>query len=239
MSKKLGIVIPTYNEHDNIGRLIPHIFQVCRARKIRASVLVVDDNSPDHTGDVVKALSRKYDVRLLTRPRKMGLGTAYVKGFTEIMKRNIDFVMEMDSDMSHDPEHIPRFVSAMDRGFDVAVGSRKIRGGSITGWGLYRKSISALGNAMAKFFTGLHMTDMTSGYRIYKKSVLKSVGLRNVESRGFVFQIEMLYRSKKNGFKIGEVPIAFVDRKLGKSKLSSRDKWEFLKIGIKMRLGMI
>lgn len=230
-------MIPTYNERENIPLLIPKIFETAKKNKINLEVFIVDDNSPDGTFGVVKQFSKKCKISALKRSKKLGLGSAYVIGFKKMLQRKVDVIFEMDADLSHDPKYIPEFLKSI-KSADVVVGSRKIRGGKVIGWDSYRRFLSSAGNRLARFFSGLDVKDLTSGYRAYRKKVLKSINLDEVNSNGYAFQIEMLYRSKKKNFKIKEIPIVFVDRKYGKSKLSKREIFEFFKIGFKMKFGI-
>jgi dolichol-phosphate mannosyltransferase len=236
---RIAIVIPTYNEKENIVMLIPRIFSVMKKSGINGSVLIIDDNSPDGTYQTAVNLSRKFKgLKVIKRTRKLGLGSAYVHGFSIMMNKEFDAIMEMDADMSHNPEYIPDFVKALRNG-DVIIGSRKITNGDVVGWNFYRKLVSNGGNLLARFFTGIMVKDMTSGYRAYKSSILRSVNMEKIKSNGYAFQIEMVYRCARKGAKVKEIPIVFIDRKFGKSKLSKKDMIEFLKTGIKIRLGLI
>jgi dolichol-phosphate mannosyltransferase len=232
---KTIIVIPTYNEKENIIRIIPEI----KKRFRKAHVLVVDDKSPDGTAAVVKAMAKKdRSIKLIERSGKYGLGTAYVEGFKYALERGYDHIFEMDADYSHDPKYLPDFVKAM-KSSDIVVGSRYVNGVSVINWPLQRLMLSKFANFYARAITGLPMTDCTSGFKCYSRKVLEAVGLNNVHSDGYAFQIEMHYKAWKKGFKITEIPIIFVDRVNGTSKMSKRviaeaawKVWE-LKFGIK------
>jgi dolichol-phosphate mannosyltransferase len=215
------IVIPTYNERDNIASLIPEIFRVFGENAIRGSVLVVDDNSPDGTGDAVKALGNTYEVSLIARPGKLGLGSAYTEGFRTAFK-TADVIFQMDADFSHDPKEIPNFIKGL-KDSDVVVGSRYTAGGRTENWGISRKVISRAGNLIAKTFLGLRLNDVTTGYRAYRTPVLESIDLDSIKSNGYSFLVELLFYVSRKGFRIKETPIVFRDRTQGKSKLSQME----------------
>jgi dolichol-phosphate mannosyltransferase len=210
------IVIPTYNERENIQALVTRISADARFR-----ILVVDDSSPDGTGQVVAELSSRYpQVTLLSRPGKQGLGTAYVAGFKRALADGAAFIFEMDADFSHDPRYLPTLLAAAETRCDVAVGSRYVRGGSTIDWGMIRQFISRGGNLYARMILGLTLQDCTSGFRCYRRNVLEAIDLDRIRSNGYSFQIEMLYQAMCCGFQIGEVPIIFPDRRVGASKMS-------------------
>lgn len=236
---KVSVVVPTYNERENIGVLIPRIFDAFKSSKIKGSVIVVDDNSPDGTAAEVRRLMKKYPISLIERDSKMGLGSAYITGFKRALEQKADMVFEMDADLSHDPSAIPAFLEKAASGFDVVVGSRLVDGGRVVGWGFHRKAVSFFGNGIGRFIAGIGVSDLTSGYRVYKKDVLKGIELDNVKSKSYDFQLEMLARSAKGGFNVGTVPIVFHDRVKGKSKLSKFDMMKFLLTAIKIRLGLV
>jgi dolichol-phosphate mannosyltransferase len=236
---KVSVVVPTYNEKENVGVLIPRVFEVFKASKINGSVIVVDDNSPDGTAAEVRRLMKKYPISLIERDRKMGLGSAYIAGFKRALEQKADMVFEMDADLSHDPSAMPAFIAKANSGFDVVVGSRLVAGGRVVGWGMHRKAVSFFGNSIGRLIAGIGVSDLTSGYRVYKKDVLKGIELDKVESKSYDFQLEMLARSAKNDFKVGTVPIVFHDRIRGESKLSKFDMMKFLLTAIKIRLGLL
>ncbi len=210
------IVVPTYNERENIGPLASGVFAVLPG----AHLLVIDDGSPDGTGDLVEAMGRTDPrVRLIRRPGKMGLGTAYVRGFEYFLAEGFDLVCEMDADLSHDPRDLPRFVDKAAE-WDLTVGSRYVPGGGARNWGRMRRMISRGGNAYARAVLGCPFTDMTSGFRCYRRRALEALTLSDVRSEGYAFQIEMVYRLWRKGFRIGEIPIMFSERKRGQSKMS-------------------
>lgn len=222
MAKSL-IVIPTYNELTNIEKLINDIF-ILYERDI--DILVVDDNSPDGTGDFVEQLSKQNQrVNVLRRPKKMGLGTAYCDGFKFALARDYDFIFEMDADYSHNPGEIINFLNAMEK-FDLVVGSRYLTGVSVINWPISRVLLSYSANKYTQIITGLPIHDCTSGYKCFKRKVLESINLDKIKSNGYAFQIEMTFKAWKKGFKVGEIPIIFIDRQKGKSKMTKKIVWE-------------
>lgn len=229
------IVVPTYNEAENIGQLIPRILACPRFR-----VLVVDDGSPDGTGAIVTALAEQEPrVGLLSRPGKLGLGSAYIAGFRRALSEGAEFIFEMDADFSHDPSYLPALLAAAEAGADLALGSRYVPGGGTTDWGLGRRLISRGGNLYAGIILGLRVADATGGFRCYRRRVLEKLDLGRVRSNGYAFQIEMAYRARRAGFSIVEVPIIFPDRRVGRSKMSRRIVVEALINVWRLRLGLI
>ena len=216
------IIIPTYNESENIEGIVRDILNL----ECGVSILIVDDNSPDGTGEIADRLSREFpEVHARHRPGKQGLGTAYRYGFSEALDMGATCIFQMDADYSHDPRYIPQFVSAIDD-HDVVIGSRYVEGGGIENWGLLREMISRGGNFYARMCTGLKMNDMTSGYRCYSRDVLKAVDLSRISATGYGFQVEMSYVCAALGFDMFELPIVFTDRRVGQSKMSGRIVWE-------------
>lgn len=212
------VVIPTYNERENIGELIQRILEMSRFR-----VLVVDDNSPDGTAEVVAALAANEPrVGLLLRPEKRGLGSAYVAGFRRALAEGAAFICEMDADFSHDPSYLPQLLAAAETRYDLALGSRYVPGGGTTDWGIIRQLISRGGNLYARAILGLPVMDATGGFRCYRRRVLETINLDDIQSNGYAFQIELVYRTMRAGFRIGELPIIFPDRRVGRSKMSRR-----------------
>jgi len=224
------VVIPTYNERKNLPVLIESLEYTLKKIDANPLIVIIDDGSPDGTGEVADQLSKEYgNIETLHREAKMGLGSAYKDGFRYALdKFNADMIIQMDADNSHDPNYIPDMVSLIADGNDVVVGSRRIEDAAIVGWGYYRKSVSSTANAVARLMCGLGVRDVTSGYRAYKGDCLRRVNLDEIRADGYAFQIEMLYNLKKLGCKICELPIRFVDRREGKSKLSSNEIFEFL-----------
>jgi dolichol-phosphate mannosyltransferase len=219
VSERGLVIIPTYNERDNIARLIDQVL----ARDDRLDVLVVDDGSPDGTGaivDGIKATNPRVDV--IHRERKLGLGTAYIMAFKWALARRYDFVFEMDADFSHDPAHLPQFLEALE-GADLVLGSR-YRNGRVTvvNWPVGRLLLSYAANVYARVVTGLQLFDSTGGFKCFRRQVLEAVELDAVRSSGYAFQIEMNFRAWKKGFRIVEIPIVFVDRTEGESKMSKK-----------------
>jgi dolichol-phosphate mannosyltransferase len=229
------VVIPTYNEYDNIRPIVRRILDEPRFR-----ILVVDDNSPDGTGQVIEELSRDEPrLGLLSRAGKQGLGSAYVAGFQRALQEGASYIFEMDADFSHDPRYLPRLLEAAECHYDLVIGSRYVRGGKTTDWGAVRQFISRGGNLYAGLILGLGIADSTSGFRCYRRAVLETVELQRVRSNGYSFQIEMVYRARQAGFRIGELPITFPDRRVGKSKMSRRIVIEAIINVWRMRLGII
>jgi dolichol-phosphate mannosyltransferase len=230
------VVVPTYNEAENVGALIPAIL----AADPRLRVLVVDDGSPDGTGAVVSELAeRDGRVGLLSRSGKLGLGSAYIAGFRRALAEGAEFVFEMDADFSHDPAYLPRLLAAAEARADLVIGSRYVPGGGTTDWGLARRLISRGGNIYAGLILGLRVADATGGFRCYRRRVLEGIDLGCVRSNGYAFQIEMAFRAQRAGFTVAEVPIVFPDRRVGKSKMSRRIIAEALVNVWRLRLGMI
>lgn len=215
--KKL-ILIPTYNEKENIIPLIEAI----KSQNMGFHILVIDDSSPDGTGDVVKAaMSQHPEVQLLSRPAKQGLGKAYLAGFEWGLKRGYDWLIEMDADFSHRPEDLQKMVAAMGRA-DFVIGSRYVEGGGTKNWGLIRKMISLGGSFYSRLILGYPLRDWTGGFNAWSAPTLAGIGLPTIKSEGYSFQIELKYKALKNGFKGEEVPILFEDRRVGQSKMSSK-----------------
>jgi dolichol-phosphate mannosyltransferase len=213
------VIVPTYNERENITRIIEAVL----AQDERLEILVVDDGSPDGTGAIVDEIAaRDPRVHALHRPKKMGLGTAYLAGFKWALAQGYDYVLEMDADFSHDPHHLPQFLEAI-RDADLVLGSR-YRHGKVTvvNWPMTRLLLSYFANLYARFVTGLPLDDSTGGFKCFRRSVLESIDLDAVRSNGYAFQIEMSFRAWKKGFRIVEIPIVFVDRTEGESKMSKK-----------------
>lgn len=212
------IIIPTYNELDNIVRLISRIHQTVPA----AHVLVIDDNSPDGTGDAVEPLTKSDQrVFLLRRAGKLGLGTAYLTGFRYALERGYRYIFEMDADFSHDPGHLPAFLEAI-RGADLVLGSRYVPGGGVENWPLWRQMVSLGGSLYSRVILGLPYHDLTGGFKCFRRETLEALGLDSIYSEGYSFQIEMTYRASRKGFRIVEIPIVFRERAEGVSKMSRK-----------------
>ncbi|MGO9029026.1 MAG: polyprenol monophosphomannose synthase [Acidimicrobiales bacterium] len=211
------VVIPTYNESDNIDRVLRRV----RSALPDATVLVVDDGSPDGTADLAETIGKELgQIEVLRRMEKSGLGSAYRAGFRWGLDRGYEACVEMDADLSHDPDALPGLVAPLDKGFELVVGSRYVSGGSIPNWAWHRRLLSRGGNVYASALLGLGVTDSTSGFRAYAASVLDRIALDKVRADGYGFQIEMTYQAKRAGAPIVEVPIRFVDRVEGESKMS-------------------
>ena len=217
MAERALVIVPTYNERENITRLIGSILE----QDQRLEILVVDDGSPDGTGELVESLMQhEARVHILKRPRKMGLGTAYIAGFRWALQESYDFVFEMDADFSHDPAHLSQFLSAVEDA-DLVLGSR-YRNGKVTvvNWPIKRLLLSYFANVYARVVTGLPVWDATGGFKCFRRKVLEAIDLSHVRSNGYAFQIEMSFRAWRKHFKIVEIPIVFVDRTEGQSKMS-------------------
>jgi dolichol-phosphate mannosyltransferase len=211
------VVLPTYNEATNIGRLVTAV----RA-KLPASgqILIVDDNSPDGTGEIAARLAEEDKaIHCLHRPAKEGLGPAYIAGFREALVGGAGLIVEMDADFSHDPAYLPRLLAAAERA-DVVIGSRYVPGGGVSNWGGVRRGISRGGSAYARFVLGVGVRDLTGGFKCFRREVLEAIDLDSVRSLGYAFQVEMTYRAIELGFDVAEVPIVFRDRQAGSSKMS-------------------
>jgi dolichol-phosphate mannosyltransferase len=213
------VIVPTYNERFNIARLIPAIL----AQDPSLEVLVVDDGSPDGTGAIVDGIAANNTrVHVIHRASKLGLGTAYIAGFRWALERKYDLVFEMDADFSHNPERLPEFLEAI-RESDVVLGSRYQNGHvNVVNWPMSRLFLSYAANIYARFVTGLPIFDTTGGFKCFRRNVLESIDLNSVKSNGYAFQIEMSYRAWKRGFQLFEIPIIFVDRTEGVSKMSKK-----------------
>jgi len=218
------VIIPTYNEADNILKIIPLILENSDQDN-EYNILVVDDNSPDGTAKLVEDLNNNH-VNILKREKKLGLGTAYVAGFRYAIKEKYDCVFEMDADFSHDPKYLKGFIEKIDEGYDLVIGSRYIDGISVLNWPLRRLILSYLASVYTRAVTGLKVMDTTAGFMCYKVDSLKQIDLDNVRSNGYSFQIEMKFKMYKKGFKIIEVPILFIDRREGESKMSRKVVYE-------------
>ncbi len=211
------VVVPTYNERENLPRLIPSIL----AKDPRLEILVVDDGSPDGTGALADQMAAEEPrVHVLHRSGKLGLGTAYLAGFRWGLERGYEALFEMDADFSHDPAHLPQFLEAVEH-YDVVLGSRYLHGRvTVVNWPIGRLLLSYYANVYARWVTGLPIADATGGFKCFRREVLAAIPLDRVESNGYSFQIEMSFRAWKKGFRLGEIPIMFVDRDVGESKMS-------------------
>lgn len=217
---RVWICLPTYNEAENIERMVRRLLEMLRTSGIDGTILVIDDASPDGTGHLADALAASdAHVQVLHRSRKEGIGPAYVAGFQRALAAGADLVMEMDCDFSHDPDDVPRLVAAASSA-DVVLGSRYVAGGRVENWGLVRRMISQGGSLYARKVLAVDVRDLTGGFKCFRADVLKGLPLEDVASAGYVFQIEMTYRALKAGWLVTEIPITFRDRSAGTSKMS-------------------
>jgi len=210
------VVLPTYNEADNIEAFVAAVLDKLPAA---GRILIVDDNSPDGTGKIADRIAAAEEaVAVLHRPRKEGLGPAYIAGFRQALAGDAGYVVEMDSDFSHDPAYLPRLLEA-GRGADLAIGSRYVEGGGVSDWSALRRAISRGGSTYARLMLGVGVRDLTGGFKCFRREVLEAIDLDTISSRGYAFQIEMTYRAISRGFEVAEVPIVFRDRQAGSSKM--------------------
>jgi dolichol-phosphate mannosyltransferase len=214
------LILPTYNEAENIGPIV----RAARAQlRDGDTILIVDDNSPDGTGRLADDLAAELaNVQVLHRSDKQGLGRAYLAGFGEALRGGADYLLEMDADFSHDPKDLPRLISAAEAGADLVLGSRYVAGGSVTDWGLLRKLVSRGGSWYARIVLGVGVRDLTGGFKCFRREVLETLDLGGVHADGYGFQIELTYRTIKAGFRVDEIPIVFRDRRVGQSKMNAR-----------------
>jgi dolichol-phosphate mannosyltransferase len=212
------LVLPTYNEAENIEPLV----EAVRAKlPASARILIVDDDSPDGTGQIADRLAERHDaVRVLHRRHKEGLGPAYVAGFRRALAEGAGLILEMDSDFSHDPAYLPRLLDAAERA-DVVLGSRYVAGGGVGDWGPLRRAISRGGSIYARAVLGIDVRDLTGGFKCFRREVLEAIDLSSIQAHGYAFQVEMTYRAIQAGFRVVEVPIVFRDRRAGTSKMDS------------------
>ena len=233
MNPKVLIVTPTYNERENLASFLDGVFDVLPD----AHALVVDDASPDGTGALAEQIA-KVDrrVKVLHRPGKLGLGSAYLDAFRRGIADGYDLIFEMDTDLSHDPRYQPDFLDAFAAGADVVIGSRNVPGGGVEGWGLGRHVLSKGGSLYSRTVLGLVVRDLTSAYKAFRRKVLESIDLDAVRSEGYSFQVELTYRALRRGFRVVEVPIVFVDRRAGQSKMSRKIFAEAVMMMPKLRL---
>src|SRR5579859_622178 len=229
------IIIPTYNEIENLRPLLKETFSFAP----ETDVLIIDDNSPDGTGTLADQLCEENThVHIMHRAGKLGLGTAYIAGFKYAIAHGYDAAFEMDADFSHDPRYLPNFLKEIEHA-DLVIGSRYIPGGDTPNWSFLRRFISGGGNIYARFMLNLPIHDATAGFRCYRREVLQSIDLDSVQSQGYAFQIEMAYRTLLQGFKIVETPIIFMDRRIGKSKMSRAIFLEGFTYVLRARLGRV
>jgi len=230
--QKSLVIIPTYNELENLPRLIPAVL----SQDESINILIVDDGSPDGTGAFIKEEMKKNDrVFLLEREKKMGLGTAYITGFKYALQNNYDYVFEMDADFSHDPNELKNFLIAI-KDNDLVLGSRYINGVRVLNWPMTRLLLSFFASVYTRFITGLPVRDATGGFKCFRRKVLESIDLDKIKSNGYSFQIEMTFKAYAKGFRIKEIPIVFIDRVRGKSKMSKKIVREAVTMVWKLRL---
>jgi dolichol-phosphate mannosyltransferase len=218
---KVAAIVPTYNERENIEALVAQLLDL----PTNVHVIVVDDNSPDGTGHIADGLAAQYDgrVTVIHRAGKLGLGTAYIAGFRGALNADADLICTMDADFSHNPRYIPAMVDKIEQSSDLVIGSRYVRGGGTAGCTFDRKLLSWGANAFARTALGLQAHDTTAGFRCYRREVLESMALDEIKASGYSFLIEMLYRVQRRGWRVGEVPIIFENRRLGTSKISRNE----------------
>ncbi len=231
------IVIPTYNERENL----PDLLNAILAAVPEMHILIIDDHSPDGTGELADALSaRDGRIRVLHRAGKLGLGTAYIAGFKLALEHNFDLIFEMDADFSHDPHYLPRFLDAA-RSAELVIGSRYIPGGSTPNWSGLRRFISRGGNTFSRAVLQLPVHDCTSGFRCYHRSALEAINLDTITAQGYGFQVAMVYQVLRQGMRVAEIPITFVDRRVGKSKMSKKIFFEAFRyvVGTRLRTGSV
>jgi dolichol-phosphate mannosyltransferase len=220
--KRCLVIIPTYNEADNLPQLLPTVLKLGD----HFNILIVDDGSPDGTGNLVKQLQKSEPrIHLIERPGKMGLGTAYVAGFRYAIANGFDYVFEMDADFSHDPNELPHLLAKAEE-FDLVIGSRYIQGVNVVNWPMRRLLLSYFANIYTRVITGMPVRDATGGFKCFKRQVLESIDLDAIHSNGYAFQIEMNFKTWRKGYKIHEIPIIFVDRRIGVSKMSKSIVYE-------------
>lgn len=226
------VIVPTFNEADNIRELVPRVLE----QDPGLEILVVDDNSTDGTGDIVEDLRRDEPrLHILHRPRKLGLGTAYVAGFRYALEHDYEYVFEMDADFSHDPDSIPAFLEAIQDA-DLVVGSRYLNGVTVVNWPLTRLILSYGANMYTRLITWMPIKDATGGFKCFRRSTLERLDLTRVNSDGYGFQIEMNFKAWRKGMRVREIPILFVDRRVGISKMNKRIVWEAMWLVWKLRI---
>jgi dolichol-phosphate mannosyltransferase len=217
---RVVVCLPTYNERDNLGPMVRALDDVVRRHELDARVLVIDDSSPDGTGELADRLTGKFRfLSVLHRPKKEGLGPAYLAGFVWALATDADRIVEMDCDFSHDPQDLPRLLAATENA-DLALGSRYVEGGGTRNWGLGRRAVSRFGSFYARILLGVGIRDLTGGFKCFRRSVLEAIGLERISTKGYAFQIETTYRALKVGSRVVEVPIVFSEREVGTSKMS-------------------
>jgi dolichol-phosphate mannosyltransferase len=231
----IWVVLPTYNEAENIEAIVPAVRKMLPPSR---RLLIVDDSSPDGTGELANGLAAAHDdVEVLHRPLKEGLGPAYVAGFRRALAAGAELILAMDSDFSHDPAYLPRMLDAA-RNADLVLGSRYVAGGGVTDWGPLRRAISRCGSLYSRLVLGIGVNDLTGGFKCFRREVLEAIDLDAVTSRGYAFQVEMTYRAMRAGFRVVEVPIVFRDRRVGASKMTKEIVAEAIWRVPALRLGL-
>jgi dolichol-phosphate mannosyltransferase len=217
---RVVVCLPTYNERDNLGPMVRALDDVVRRHELDARVLVIDDSSPDGTGELADRLTGEFRfLSVLHRPKKEGLGAAYLAGFVWALATDADRIVEMDCDFSHDPDDLPRLLAATENA-DLALGSRYVEGGGTRNWSVARRAVSRFGSLYARILLGVGIRDLTGGFKCFRRSVLETIGLERISTKGYAFQIETTYRALKVGSRVVEVPIVFSEREAGTSKMS-------------------
>jgi len=212
---KISIIIPTYNEKENIKKLIPDTEKVLKENKIRGEIIIIDDNSPDGTGELAESLNKKYrNIKVMHRKKKAGVGSARMLGFSIASN---DIILSMEGDNTHNPKYIPKFIKEIEKGADLVIGSRYLKDSKIINWPIKRRIVSKTANFITRFFAGTRLTDATNGYRAFTKKMFKKLW---IESYSYPFNMEFACETVSRGFKVKEIPIVFIDRKRGSSKLS-------------------
>ncbi|MEO0262694.1 MAG: polyprenol monophosphomannose synthase [candidate division WOR-3 bacterium] len=228
---KVLIVIPTYNERENVEKIIEEIFKFLPS----ANILIVDDNSPDGTSEIVKEIMKKDKrVNLILKEKKEGLGKAYKTGFKWGIEKNYDIIIQMDADFSHSPEVLPEFIKEIEKGYDLIIGSRYLNGVSVVNWPIKRLLLSYFANVYARILTGVPVRDLTGGFKAWKREVLENLPWEKIDAEGYGFQIETTFYAKKLGYKIKEYPIIFIERRVGISKMSKKIIFEAFFLVIKL-----
>ncbi len=229
------VIVPTYNEVENVPPLVKAIFQ----NQPDIHILFVDDSSPDGTAEVIKRLMKNNpQIHLLQRAKKEGLGRAYIAGFKVALQQGFEYIFEMDADFSHDPKEIPNFLKALEDN-DLVLGSRYILGVNVVNWPLKRLLLSYFANVYTRVVTGMPTRDLTGGFKCFRREVLENIDLDHIKSNGYAFQIEMTFKTWKRGYRIKEIPIIFIDRQVGESKLSKKIMWEAIFLVWKLRIASL
>ncbi len=229
------IIMPTYNEKGSLEKLIKEILEL----DLGFYITIVDDNSPDGTGEIADRLAARYpQIQVIHREKKLGLGTAYIEGFKYALSQGMDYIFEMDADFSHHPKYLVQMLEQI-KAADLVIGSRYLRGVRVDNWGFRRLFLSKLANLYVQFVAPLPLEDSTSGLRCFKREVLETIGLDRIHSDGYCFQIELCYLTHRKGFKIVELPITFYERMGGYSKMSNKIVYEAIWLVIKLRLGLV